>query len=61
MALSFPDAWSGFRRYVRRVCAMQAADRGLKDVLVMTFPAGAAMERLRRRAYRDFAKLARRA
>jgi AcrR family transcriptional regulator len=60
-ALRGPDAWSGFCGYVQRVCAMQAADRGLRDVLTMTFPTGAAMERQRRKAYRDFAKLVRRA
>ena len=32
-ALEAPDGWSGFCAYVEQVCAMQAADRGLKDVL----------------------------
>ena len=37
-ALEAPDGWSGFPAYVERICAMQAADRGLKDVLTRTFP-----------------------
>ena len=37
-ALEASDAWAGFCAYVERICAMQAADRGLKDVLTRTFP-----------------------
>jgi AcrR family transcriptional regulator len=58
-ALRAPDAWSGFCGYLERVCAMQAADKGLKDVLTMTFPAGEALERQRMKAYRAFAELVR--
>jgi AcrR family transcriptional regulator len=58
-ALRAPDAWSGLCGYLERVCAMQAADKGLKDVLTMTFPVGAALERQRMKAYRDFAELVR--
>jgi AcrR family transcriptional regulator len=50
-ALETPDAWAGFCTYVERVCAMQAADRGLKDVLTRTFPDARAMEAHRTRGY----------
>ncbi len=50
-ALEAADAWAGFCAYVERVCAMQAADRGLKDVLTRTFPDARAMEAHRTRSY----------
>ncbi len=50
-ALEAPDAWAGFCAYVERVCAMQAADRGLRDVLTRTFPSARAMEAHRARGY----------
>ena len=50
-ALEAPDPWAGFSAYVERICAMQAADRGLKDVLTRTFPNAGAMEAHRTRAY----------
>jgi len=50
-ALHAPDGWSGFRAYVERICEMQAADRGLKDVLTRTFPNAKALEAHRRRGY----------
>ena len=50
-ALEAPDGWSGFRGYVERVCEMQAADRGLKDVLTRTFPNAKTLEAHRRRGY----------
>jgi hypothetical protein len=46
-----PDAWAGFCAYVERVCAMQAADRGLRDVLTRTFPDARALEAHRTRGY----------
>ena len=60
-ALRAPDPWAGFCGYVERVCAMQAADRGARDVLTMTFPTARGLEAQRARAYRDFAELVRRA
>jgi AcrR family transcriptional regulator len=60
-ALRRRDPWSGFREYVRRICAMQAADRGARDVLTMTFPNAKGLEEQRDRAYRDFHELVRRA
>jgi|ERR1035437_2658768 AcrR family transcriptional regulator len=50
-ALEAPDGWSGFCDYVERVCAMQAADRGLKDVLTRTFPDAHRLEAHRTRGY----------
>ncbi len=50
-ALDAPDGWSGFCAYVERICAMQAADRGLKDVLTRTFPNAKRLEAHRRRGY----------
>ena len=50
-ALEAPDGWSGFRGYVERICAMQAADRGLKDVMTRSFPDAKTLEAHRRRGY----------
>lgn len=60
-ALADPDPWHGFCRYIERVCAMQAADRGFTDVLTMTFPMASAIEGERSRAFRGFRKLIARA
>ncbi len=54
-----PDARRGFRRYVERACAMQAADRGLRDLLIGSFPGGRRLQDLRRRAERDLAEVIR--
>lgn len=50
-ALEAPDGWTGFCTYVERICEMQAADRGLKDVLTRTFPNARALEANRARGY----------
>ena len=50
-ALDAPDGWTGFCAYVSRICAMQAADRGLKDVLTRTFPNATALEAQRTLGY----------
>jgi AcrR family transcriptional regulator len=50
-ALEAPDGWTGFRVYVERICEMQAADRGFKDVLTRTFPNAKALEAHRARGY----------
>jgi AcrR family transcriptional regulator len=60
-ALRAPDSWTAFRTYVERVCALQAADGGVRDVLTMTFPTAKGLEAQRARLYRDFAELVRRA
>lgn len=60
-ALEEPDAWEALHDFIVGVCGMQAADRGLNDVLVATFPTARALEEPRARAYRGFVKLIRRA
>jgi AcrR family transcriptional regulator len=60
-ALRAADAWSGFRGYVERVCAMQAGDRGLQSLLTMSFPTAEAFEEQRTRAYQGFVEIIRRA
>lgn len=60
-ALAMDDAWSGFRHLLERVCALQAADCGARDILTMTFPSARGLEELRDRAFRDFVELVRRA
>ncbi|MFI9202349.1 TetR/AcrR family transcriptional regulator [Streptomyces sp. NPDC053048] len=36
-ALTVPDAWEAFTGFLERLCELQAADRGLNDLLSMTF------------------------
>lgn len=60
-ALEEVDAWVGFCGFTERACAMQAADRGLNDVLALTLPTAKALEAQRARAYRGLAELVRRA
>src|SRR5438876_1000315 len=60
-ALRAPDPWEGLCGFVERVCGMQAADRGLNDVLAGTFPTVKALEEERARAYWGFVELVRRA
>jgi AcrR family transcriptional regulator len=60
-ALADPDPWSGFGRYVQRLCLMQSADRGFSEVLTLTFPTAKVFEADRRRAYSGFKKLIKRA
>jgi AcrR family transcriptional regulator len=56
-ALADPDPWHGFCRHVETVCEMQVEDRGLTDVLTMTFPADERFEAARSRAYAGFVEL----
>jgi AcrR family transcriptional regulator len=60
-ALRAPDAWAGFCGYVERVCAMQAADQGVQDVLTTTFPTAREVEEQRALAFERFGELIRRA
>jgi AcrR family transcriptional regulator len=60
-ALQISDPWNGFATHVRFLCGMQAADRGLADLLTTEFTAAPELERLRRRAHAAFMRLARRA
>ncbi|MFI7099647.1 TetR/AcrR family transcriptional regulator [Streptomyces sp. NPDC050161] len=36
-ALTVPDAWEAFTGFLERLCELQAQDRGLNDLLSMTF------------------------
>lgn len=60
-ALQAPDAWTGFASFLERVCAMQAADCGGRDVLTQTFPMAPAFEEQRKRAYEGLVVLIRHA
>jgi AcrR family transcriptional regulator len=60
-ALADPDPWHGFCAYIERVCAMQAADRGFRNVLTRTFTAATSLESERARAYHRFTELIARA
>jgi AcrR family transcriptional regulator len=60
-ALVDPDPWAGFCGHIERICAMQADDRGVTDVLTMTFPTHKRFEADRARAYRGFVELIARA
>ena len=60
-ALQDPDPWHGFCEYVRRVCALQAGDRGFTDVLTRSFPTAKAFEAERDQAFRRFTLLISRA
>jgi AcrR family transcriptional regulator len=52
-ALAEPDPWAGFAGFVRRICAMQAGDRGLADLLLITLAPGEQLEATRARANRS--------
>src|SRR6266540_3249035 len=60
-ALEATDGWSGLTAYIERICAMQAADRGLKDVLTRTFPSAQVLEGHRTRGYELSVRLIERA
>ncbi|NUP24384.1 MAG: TetR/AcrR family transcriptional regulator, partial [Streptomyces sp.] len=60
-ALADPDPWNGFTGYIHTVCAMQAADRGFADVLIMSFPGAPSIEEHRAQAYEGFLELISRA
>ena len=60
-ALAEPDPWDGFAGLVRRICELQANDRGLSDLLSMTLPASEEVEQLRAEAHSHVAELVSRA
>ena len=49
-ALAVPDPWAGFAGFIERICELQAADRGLSDLLSMALPGDERIELLRRLA-----------
>ena len=50
-ALAVDDAWEGFSTYVVQLCALQAGDCGLRDVLRTTFPTARHLEETRVRGH----------
>lgn len=60
-ALAAPDGWTGFTGYIERICAMQAADRGLAAVLNRSLPNAKALEAHRARGYEVSVRLIERA
>jgi len=60
-AVAEPDPWDGFAGLVRRICELQANDRGLSDLLSMTLPASEEVEQLRAEAHAHVAELVARA
>lgn len=55
------DPWAGFVGYVQRICELQAADRGLSDLLSMTLAADERIEQLRASANAQVVSLIERA
>jgi len=60
-ALADQDPWRGFRTFIEKVCAMQAADRGFSTAFIAALPDAVGVERQRDRIMRGFAELTRRA
>ena len=56
-ALADPDPWEGFAGLVRRICELQAGDRGLSDLLSMTLPASQDVEQIREQAHAHVTEL----
>jgi len=46
-ALAVADPWQAFSGFVERICELQAADRGLSDLLAMSLPPGEGVARVR--------------
>ena len=57
VALDDPDPWGGFCRLMNQLCAMQAADASLQDLMTMRFPACSPAEELRKRALTNLEQL----
>jgi AcrR family transcriptional regulator len=55
------DAWAGLRDYVRTICAIQASNRGLADLLTNSQLNDDTLLTLRRSAHRDLTRVIRRA
>ena len=55
------DPWNGFCGLINQLCALQAADAALKDLLTMTFPADSQVEQVKDAAHRKVEALVRRA
>jgi AcrR family transcriptional regulator len=60
-ALAADDPWDGFASYLEQTCELQAADRGLNDVMGMRFPRATAVEAAKTRLFELVGQLVRRA
>lgn len=60
-ALANDDPWDGFRSYLTRLCATQAQDQTVTDVLTLTLPVSPRTQQVRTRIYRAQTELIRRA
>jgi AcrR family transcriptional regulator len=60
-ALATDDAWDGLTSYLEATCRLQAADRGLGEVMGMRFPRAAAVEAAKTRLFELVGELVRRA
>jgi AcrR family transcriptional regulator len=60
-ALTIADAWNGFATHFRFLFNLQATNRGIADLLTTAVDGVPEIERLRKRAHRDFVQLAQRA
>jgi AcrR family transcriptional regulator len=60
-ALDDPDPWHAFAAHVRFLAQLQAADRGLADLLITEVTGAPELEQLRSRALQDFTRIADRA
>jgi AcrR family transcriptional regulator len=49
-ALAEADPWTGFAAFVESICALQAGDRGLANLLLITMPPAGEIEAIRERA-----------
>ena len=45
-----PDPWTGFAGFAEKICTMQAGDRGLADLLLISLAPGEQVEAIRERA-----------
>jgi AcrR family transcriptional regulator len=50
-ALAMDDPWEGFAYYLEETCRLQAADRGLNDVMGMRFPRATTVEAAKTRLF----------
>ncbi|HTE71305.1 MAG TPA: helix-turn-helix domain-containing protein [Actinomycetes bacterium] len=60
-ALDMDDPWEGFASYLEHSCRLQAADRGLNDVMGMRFPRATAVEAAKARLFELVAQVVHRA
>jgi AcrR family transcriptional regulator len=60
-ALDMDDPWEGFASYLEQSCRLQAADRGLNDLMGMRFPRATGVETAKARLFELVARVVDRA